>query len=78
MWCVEDIFIACTDNLTGFSAAIEGFNHQLRKVIKAKSVFRSWQPVENAVSGHDGHYQEMGGQAPGLEHDAMQEDLRLE
>ena len=36
---VEDIFIACTDNLTGFSAAIEGFNRQLRKVTKAKSVF---------------------------------------
>ena len=55
---VKDIFIVCTDNLTGFSAAIEavfpkteirrliyttntieGFNRQLRKVVKAKSVF---------------------------------------
>ena len=36
---VEDIFIACTDNLTGFAAAIEGFNRKLRKVTKAKSVF---------------------------------------
>jgi len=36
---VEDILIACTDNLTGFSEAIEGFNRQLRKVTKAKSVF---------------------------------------
>ena len=36
---VEDIFIACTDNLTGFPNAIEGFNRQLCKVTKAKSVF---------------------------------------
>lgn len=36
---VEDIFIACTDNLSGFSAVIEDFNRQLRKVTKATSVF---------------------------------------
>ena len=46
---IEDIFIACTDNLTGFSAAIEAVYpkteiqnciiHQLRKVTKSKSVF---------------------------------------
>ena len=46
---VQDIFIACTDNLTGFSAAIEAvfpkteiqncIIHQLRKVTKAKAVF---------------------------------------
>ena len=46
---VEDIFIACTDNLTGFDAAIHAvfpeaeiqncMIHQLRKVTKSKSVF---------------------------------------
>ena len=46
---IEDIFIACTDNLTGFSAAIEAVYpkteiqnciiHQLRRVTKSKSVF---------------------------------------
>ena len=49
---IEDIFIACTDNLTGFSTAIEAVfpkteiqnciihqHRQLRKVTKAKSVF---------------------------------------
>lgn len=35
----EEIFIACTDNLTGFANAIKGFNRQLRKVTKSKSVF---------------------------------------
>ena len=29
--CVEDIFIACTDNLTGFSAAIEARQKKLCK-----------------------------------------------
>ena len=47
---VEDILIACTDNLTGFSAAIEAvfpkteiqncIIHQLRKVTKASLYFR--------------------------------------
>lgn len=46
---VEDIFIACTDNLTGFDTAIHAvfpeteiqncIIHQLRKVTKSKSVF---------------------------------------
>ena len=46
---VEDIFIACTDNLTGFDTAIHAvfpeteiqncMIHQLRKVTKSKSVF---------------------------------------
>lgn len=46
---IEDIFIACTDNLTGFDAAIHAafhqteiqncIIHQMRKVTKAKSVF---------------------------------------
>ena len=36
---VEDILIACVDGLTGFDNAIEGFNRQLRKVTKSKSVF---------------------------------------
>ena len=34
-----DILIACVDGLTGFDNAIEGFNRQLRKVTKSKSVF---------------------------------------
>ena len=46
---VEDIFIACTDNLNGFDTAIHAvfpeteiqncMIHQLRKVTKSKSVF---------------------------------------
>ena len=31
--------LACIDGLTGFTNAIEGFNRQLRKVTKNKSVF---------------------------------------
>ena len=55
-WGVEDIFIACTDNLTGFSAAIEAvfpkaeilncIIHQLRnssKYVSYKDIKRSWR-----------------------------------
>ena len=138
---VQDIFIACTDNLTGFSAAIEAvfpkteiqncIIHQLRNSSKyvsykdlkplmadlkavyaavdeqtaldALDVFaerwdkkypkisQSWrerlqsstpksdqiqvclsygrQPFQDALSGHDGHYEEMDGPEAGLEHD---------
>ncbi len=36
---VEDILITCVDGLTGFPQTIEGFNRQLRKVTKSKTVF---------------------------------------
>ncbi len=42
---VEAILIACVEGLTGFSNAIEGFNRQLRKVTKSKSVF----PTDNSL-----------------------------
>ena len=50
--------------------AIEGFNRQLRKVTKAKvGVSHRRQPAENAVSGDDGHHEEVDGTAAGLEPD---------
>ena len=49
--------------------AIEGFNRQLRKVTKAKSVFPTDEPVQNAVSGNDGYYQKVDRPPSGLEYD---------
>ena len=66
-------FAACS------TSTIEGFNRQLRKVTKSKSVFPTddsllkmlylAMPAENAVSGHDGYYQKVDWPAAGLEHD---------
>ena len=39
---------------------IEGFNRQLRKVTKSKTVFPSDESLlENAVSGHGGYHEKM-------------------
>ena len=47
--------------------AIEGFNRQLRKVTKSKTVFPSDDSLfENAVSCDYGHYQEMDRTPTGL------------
>ena len=46
---------------------IEGFNRQLRKVTKSKTVFPSDDSLlKNAVSGHDRYHQEMDGTPSGL------------
>ena len=50
--------------------AIEGFNRQLRKVTRAKSVFPTDDSLlKNAVSGDDGHHEKVDGTAAGLERD---------
>ena len=50
--------------------AIEGFNRQLRKVTKTRSVFSDGrQPFQDAVFGDGGHHEEMDRTAAGLERD---------
>lgn len=46
---VEAILIACVDGLSGFPHAIEGFNRQLRKVTKSKTVFPSDDSLLNIL-----------------------------
>lgn len=47
---------------------IEGFNRQLRKVTKSKSVFPTDDSLlKNAVSGDDGYYKKVDGSTAGLE-----------
>ena len=47
---------------------IEGFNRQLRKVTKSKSVFPTdGSLLKNAVSGDDGYYEKVDGSAARLE-----------
>ena len=51
---VEDIFIACTEELRELiytTNAIEGFNRQLRKVTKSKSVFPTDDSLLRVVPG---------------------------
>ena len=45
-----------------YKRQIEGFNRQLRKVTKSKSVFPTdGSLLKNAVSGDDGYYEKMDG-----------------
>lgn len=53
--------------------AIEGFNRQLRKVPKAKSVFPQ-KPAETALPSHDGHHEKKDRTAAGLEPDPRPAD----
>lgn len=53
--------------------AFESFNRQLRKVIKAKSVFPTndslLKILHLAMTDHDGYYEKVDGTAAGLESD---------
>ena len=50
--------------------AIEGFNRQMRKVTRAKSVFPTDNSLlKNVVSGDDGHHKKVDEMAVGLGHD---------
>ncbi len=58
--------------------SIEGFNRQLRKVTKTRSVFPTDDSLfQNAVPGDGGHHEEMDRTTAGLEHDPAALDIRF-